>query len=75
MSATQILLIRCDGPDCGAEWGSPDPADTHTELRAYLRTRGWARRRSGGRVADLCPDCAVGDIGRHHRDAPPTLRS
>ncbi|MGW8846579.1 hypothetical protein ACWGNE_02250 [Streptomyces xiamenensis] len=75
MTATQILLIRCDGPGCVAEWGSPAPADTHAELRAHLRTQGWARRRSGGRVADLCPDCAEGRIGPHHQDAPYTPRA
>lgn len=53
-------LIWCDhvnsaGARCDRERGAPIATFTATELRRYLRTRGWRRTRDG---RDLCPDHA-----------------
>jgi hypothetical protein len=60
MSAVVIHRIRCDAPwpedggQCLTEWDAPFPTSTATELRAWLKSRGWHRTRATG---DICPDC------------------
>lgn len=61
MTARVVHLLGCDGGGCEVEWMQPIPARNATELRAYLKTCGWARQR--GR--DLCPDCAAGRPSPH----------
>lgn len=58
MTADVYLVIRCDrrdpaGERCDTEHGSPVRVRNHTELRRYLKTRGWRRTRDG---RDICPE-------------------
>ncbi|MFD9593124.1 hypothetical protein ACFWA9_10240 [Kitasatospora sp. NPDC059973] len=54
MTAVLIALIRCDGPDCGAETHTPFETSRASVVRRFRRPGGW-RTRPGGR--DLCPAC------------------
>ncbi|MEU6661222.1 hypothetical protein [Streptomyces sp. NPDC046821] len=55
--------IACDGPDGSRD--CPESAAvrarfaslTAAQVRADGRFDGWARRRRGGRLVDLCPAC------------------
>lgn len=55
--------VACDGPDEARD--CPESAAvrmkftsrTAAEVRADGRAQGWKRRRRGGQLADLCPDC------------------
>ncbi|NJA56679.1 hypothetical protein [Streptomyces sp. NEAU-H3] len=61
MTASSILVIDCDGPDCDEQthWATAE-IRTHAELRAIRRRDGWTTRRQpgGGPLLDLCPTCA-----------------
>ncbi|MFE9844742.1 hypothetical protein [Streptomyces goshikiensis] len=50
MTAASYPVIRCDGPDCGAEAGHV-MATTSTEVRLWTD---WHQRPRG---RDICPDC------------------
>lgn len=55
--------IACDGPaptrDCPCSAAIPIrfTSMTAAAVRVDGRADGWVRRRRGGRLVDLCPDC------------------
>ena len=60
MSSVVIHRIRCDAPwpdggQCLTEWDAPFETRTATDLRAWLKTKGWHIGMPGGR--DICPGC------------------
>lgn len=53
MSASQMVTINCDAPNC---WRTADTAEwTATISRRYAREAGWHVSLFGGR--DICPEC------------------
>lgn len=52
MTATPLVTIFCDAPDCG-EWDEDGVGETAKEARAGARRVGWAVGLPGG--TDLCP--------------------
>ncbi len=70
MTATRLVTIMCDAPNCGVWWDA-GVADTAQQARHRLRGTGWALAvadpAGGHHTLDYCP--------RHATPAPPAGRS
>jgi hypothetical protein len=61
MSIVTSLSLFCDGKngECSTWFDAMAPDEPAAKIRRYAKRGGWTRRRAGGRLYDLCPECSA----------------